>query len=134
MMMVRKLTVAAVLAGALVMGAAAPASAGGEVLDLVCASGTYHVVSNGNGAWTPARELGSTRVFIPTSFGEFSGTFTPSDGSDPITFTDPAISKTANPQAHNGKATFEHCTFSVHFEAPEGTFVGSGSVSGWATR
>jgi hypothetical protein len=133
-MLVRKLTVAAVMTGALVMGAAAPANAGGEVLELVCGNTTYQIVSNGNGAFTPGRDLASTRVFIPTSFGEFSGTFTPSDGSDPETFTDPAMTKTANPQAHNGKATFVDCTFSVHFEGPDGTFDGSGSVSGWATR
>lgn len=44
-----------------------------EIFHLVCDDGhTYDVVVNGNGAFTPGRVVGSTRVLVPTSFGEFS--------------------------------------------------------------
>src|SRR6187397_301485 len=85
----------AVLLGgtAMLAATAAPAAAGGFPVELTCGQTTYHVITNGNGDWTPARDSDSTLVFHPSAFGEFHGTFTPSDGSDPQEETDPPFER-----------------------------------------
>src|SRR3954471_6139333 len=77
------------LGSAMAMAVATPASAAQNIIPLTCGSTTYQVATNGNGDWTPARDTNSTTVFHPVAFGEFNGTFTPADGSEPITETDP---------------------------------------------
>jgi hypothetical protein len=61
---------------ALVSTGAAPAQAAQperETIELSCTNGdTFEVVVNGSGDYTPARLVGSTRVLIPVSFGDFT--------------------------------------------------------------
>ena len=53
-----------------------------ETFELVCDGGqTFEVVVNGNGAFTPARVLGSNQVLIPISFGDFTFTAVLPDGT-----------------------------------------------------
>lgn len=58
---------------ALVLGGAATATAeppGQQGTPLVCDGGhTYNVILIGNGDYTPALVVGSTRVLVPTAFG-----------------------------------------------------------------
>jgi len=103
---------------------------------LVCDDGaSYDVVTNGNGAFTPAHDTASTRTFIPTAFGEFHGTVTDSSGTVIDKFTDPAIAKGSSDKA---RRTSIACTFSVTetFDDPDLgliTFHGEGSVTGFTT-
>jgi hypothetical protein len=123
---------ALVVAGALV-GISAPAGAAPVnaktvgIVNVDCGSGTFQVATMGNGDWTPAHVIGTNQVFIPTAFGEFTGTFTPTGGT-PTTETEPAISK---PSPRNGKDVV-HCSYTLHFESAEGTFVGHGTVTGFS--
>jgi len=105
-----------------------------QEIPLTCGGTTYTVIVNGNGAFTPAHDADSNTVFIPVSFGPFTGTITDEDGNVVDSFTDPADSKGA------GKNADLECTFSFSetFEIPElgpgtFTFTGSGSVKGFAT-
>src|SRR3954468_9724141 len=109
-----KLGISALAVAGLAVGIAGPAGAGGFVLPLTCNGTTYMVVSNGNGDFTPARDTNSNLVFHPTSFGAFTGTFTPSDGSEPQVETDPPMTLPAQPQAHNGMTSFTGCTYTLH--------------------
>lgn len=119
------------LSGGSVLGMAGPASAAGNEVDVVCGNTTYTVAVNGQGAWTPGRVVGSNKVLHPTSFGEVHGTVTFKDGSGSDEFTDPPMTRAAQPQAHNGKATLVDCTFSDDFE--DAYVIGhvEGTVSGW---
>jgi hypothetical protein len=112
------------------VGAAGTAGAGGFPLQLTCGGTTYQVITNGNGDWTPARDSASNLVFHPTAFGEFSGTFTPSDGSAPQHETDPPFARKRTPR--NGHPTAD-CTYHLSFTDEGGTFSGDGSVSGWTS-
>ena len=115
---------------AMAVSFATPASAQQEIIPLTCGGTTYQVSVNGNGDWTPARDTNSTLVFHPTAFGEFTGTFTPADGSEPSTETDPPFARSTQPR--NGRADFD-CTFTIHFVDETGTFDGSGGVTGWTS-
>jgi len=119
------------LAIALCVSLAAPAIAQGNKTEfpLTCNGTTYQVTISGNGNWTPARDNNSTLVFHPTAFGEFTGTFTPADGT-PQTVTEPPQEFQAQPP--NGHPQIS-CTFSFTFTDESGTFEGSGSVSGYTT-
>jgi hypothetical protein len=126
-------TLAAIsLAGALAVAVATPASAAGnkQVIPLTCNGTTYQATIAGNGDWAPARDNNSTLVFHPTAFGEFTGTFTPADGSPPTTQTDPPFARKTQPR--NGRETI-NCTFRIHFADSTGVFDGSGSVVGYTT-
>jgi hypothetical protein len=129
---------------ALVLGfsalVAAPAAAdpgnakNAEVIPLDCDGTTYTVVVNGNGAWTPAHDTASSAMFIPVSFGPFTGIITAEDGTVVEEFTEPAETK------GSGKNADIDCSFTITntFEDPslgEGTFTftGTGTVSGFAT-
>src|SRR4051812_33687608 len=76
-----------------------PASADpakGLPISIACDNGvTYSAVSNGNGAWTPAHDLNSNAMLIPTSFGDVTTTITDSDGNVLDTEVDPAITKSS---------------------------------------
>lgn len=107
---------------------AAPASADppafGHIV-LQCGDETVHISVAGNGDWTPAHDLDTTLVGVPIAFGEFTGTFTPT-GGEPETFTEPGYTKPNVPKTRN---LIVDCTYTVAFEAPEGTFTGEGSVT-----
>lgn len=117
-------------AAGLVVAGAVPALAGGEHIALTCGSTTYDVVVNGNGDWTPARDSNSTLVFHPTAFGEFNGTFTPSDGSPAQHETDPPFERKNQPA--NGRETGE-CSYHISFSDESGTFEGDGTATGWTS-
>ena len=69
--------------------AADPIKAKGALqFQVVCGSQTLTVVVNGNGEFTPGHIVGSTAVFIPTSF-DITFTFTPTGGAT-MTETDTA--------------------------------------------
>jgi hypothetical protein len=129
-------------AGALLLAGAAPAVAdpvGGDQIHLTCGSTSYDVVSNkGNGAWTPVHDTRSTRVFIPTSFGSFTGTIRDANGTVVDTFTDPASSVKGS-GARDAMADIISCTYTFT-EVSDGsdpnfpagyTFTGTGDVSGF---
>jgi hypothetical protein len=120
------------VAGALALGmlgaVAAPAGAdpkpGALAVALTCDGEVYDVTVAGNGAWTPAHDLGSTLVGVPLEFGEFTGTFTPTDG-EPETFTDPPFAKPNAPRSANLTIW---CTYTVTGDFPDGSVSGDGSV------
>ena len=114
------------LTGVGVSGATAHADPSvGELVELECQGETFQVVVAGNGEWTPAHDLNSNLVGVPIAFGEFTGTFTPTEG-EPETFTEPGNAKKNMPRTRN---LVVECTFSFSETSPEGTFTGSGSVT-----
>lgn len=129
-------------AAALVLAGAAPAvgdPVGGDQIHLTCGSATYDVVSSkGDGDWTPVHDTRSTRVFIPTSFGSFSGTISDPDGNVVDTFDEPGTTLKGS-GARDAKADIISCTFSFTEvsdgsdpEFPAGyTFTGVGEVRGF---
>jgi hypothetical protein len=103
-----------------------------SVLELDCDTGTFEVVVNSNGDWSPAHDVDSNAIFVPTWFGEGTGTVTDSEGNVIDSFTEPPATKGA------GKHAIIHCTFedSGTFQDPELgelTFSFSGSVAGFVT-
>src|SRR5688500_18115907 len=53
-----------------------------ETIPLECDNGNSYVIEvNGNGEFTSARDTASNSVFVPLSFGEFTGTITYPDGT-----------------------------------------------------
>ena len=128
----RRIVSTVALSLTIVLALSIPAAAANKFpLTLNCGSTSYDVTVAGNGDWAPARDNNSTLVFHPTAFGEFTGTFTPADPSQPPeTFTDPPFARKTQPR--NGHPTFD-CTYDVHFDEGDGTFDGHGSVSGFTT-
>jgi hypothetical protein len=103
---------------------------GGEELTLDCGpDGTATVITFSNGRWSPGLDADGTAVFVPTAFGELSGTFLPNDGGDPISFSDPPMIKTSPAN----KAPKLSCTFAMTFTDENGTGSFSGSVIGFKT-
>ncbi len=95
---------------------AGPAAADGETFPLDCGSaGTFVGEPNGNGEFTAAQDVNSTRVLVPVAFGEFTGTITDPNGVFVDSFTEPASIKGSGKQKSNAT-----CTFSF-------TFVNDGS-------
>lgn len=141
MSMSRTLTIVTGAAPLLLAGAA-PAVAdpsGGDQIHLTCGSATYDVVSSkGDGDWTPVHDVRSTRVFIPTSFGSFTGTITDANGDVVDTFTDPGPSIKGS-GTRDAKADIISCTYTFSDvsdgsdpEFPAGyTFTGTGEVRGF---
>lgn len=94
-------------------------------LQAVCGAQTVTVVVNGEGEFTPAHLIGSTSVFVPTSFN-ITFTFTPTGGPT-MTETDTAA------KAAPIKNTIT-CTIPLQsFPSPEGTFTIQGTVTGFLT-
>jgi hypothetical protein len=122
----------AVAAGVTVLGASGVAAADppGEAFPVVCDNGvTYQVVVAGNGQFTPAHDVASNSILVPTAFGETTITVTDPEGNV-TTETDPPVSKgSSSPPL----ATTASCTF--HVEATEDGFsvVVDGSVTGFVT-
>ena len=108
------------LAAAIALALAVPTAAqadpvrNGDTLSLTCGGQTYDVVIAGRGAWIPAHDLDSNRIFIPTSFGEANGTVT-------LVATGEVIDEFTDPPLWKGRATKERstsvdCTYSSSFE------------------
>src|SRR5690348_3029838 len=82
-------------------GVAAPAGAAPEqeVIPIACNDGqTYDVVVNGNGEFTPARDLDTTRVLVPHAFGPFHGEVRNAAGQVVETFDEPGVVKGSGKQ------------------------------------
>jgi hypothetical protein len=94
-------------------------------LEAVCGTETFDVVVNGNGAFTPAHVIGSTSVFIPTSFN-VTFTFTPTGGE---TMTETDTSAKAAPIKNTITCTIPFQSF----PSPVGTFTIEGTVTGFLT-
>jgi hypothetical protein len=137
-MRTRPLVLTGLLAGAMVVPLSwgAPVLADprhGEQISLTCGGTTYSVVVNGNGEFTPAHDLASTRVFVPHAFGPFTGTIYDASGAVVATFTEPGSVQGSGHQPNDVS-----CTFRISFvsdgsdpDVPAGdTFVGTGSVTG----
>lgn len=95
-------------------------------ITLVCPSGTYTAVINGNGNFTPAHDIASNTVLIPIAFGEFIGRI------DGVIVDDEAPVAKGSAVPANGRV--EECNYTLTFPTPDGLFVGSGSVTGFAAN
>ena len=114
-----------------------PLTPASDTFDLVCGGDTFEVVVSGNGLFTPAHDVDSNTVFVPTSFGDTDVTVRIADTGEVIDeFTDPAMWK--------GKATKERrtstsCTYTIVFEFHDEELeehlliTASGSVEGFYT-
>jgi len=93
----------------------------------ICGTQTVNVVVNGNGKFTPAHVVGSTKMFIPTALN-LTFTFTPTNGT-PQTNTQ-NVHK-ASP-THRGTVT---CTIAMQTleSGPQGTATIQGTVTGFFT-
>ena len=81
---------------------------------LMCGGETYEVVVSGNGLFTPAHDVDSNTVFIPTSFGDTHVVVSIADGGEVIDeFTDPAVWKG---RATKDRRTSTSCTYTIVFE------------------
>ena len=118
----------AAVAGAAALMVALPAAAAqadpkGEPFTLTCDNGeSYEIVTFGNGNWGPGLVLDSNEVLHPVAF-DISGTFTPADGSEPMTFTDQTSKKIGN-----GRETTD-CEFTEALTDDSGTVVIEGTVT-----
>jgi hypothetical protein len=93
----------------------------------VCGSTQVSVVVNGNGDFTPAHDLNSTAVFVPTLI-DLTFVFTPTGGSAQ---TDHIVASKPN-TPKNGKIVTCSIPAALNtFHGPDGTFVASGTVSGF---
>ena len=92
-----------------------------------CGTQMVNVVVNGNGKFTPAHVVGSTKVFVPTAL-HLSFTFTPASGPA-STDTQNVVKKSATKR---GTVT---CTIPVQtvFSSPQGTNTIEGTVTGFFT-
>jgi hypothetical protein len=140
----RAITVTCAAAALVVAGAATASAAppGQEEIPLDCgAAGTFDIVTNGNGEFTPGRLVGSTQVIVPTAFGDFTLS---ADGT--VVATEPGSEKGGGNVAGNNRHPTVTCTFSLSdtlleeqevapgVVLPAGTVVTfSGSVTGFLT-
>jgi hypothetical protein len=92
-----------------------------------CGTQTVNVVVNGNGKFTPAHVVDSTKMFIPTALN-LTFTFIPKNGT---ATTDLQNVRKASP-AHRGTTT---CSIPMQTLAsgPDGTAMIQGSVTGFFT-
>ena len=93
----------------------------------ICGAQTVNVVVNGNGKFTPAHVVGSTKMFIPTALS-MTFTFTPTGGTAQ---TDTQNVHKASP-THRGTMT---CTIPMQTlqSGPQGSATIQGSVTGFFT-
>ena len=93
----------------------------------MCGTQRVDVVVNGNGTFTPAHVVGSTRMFIPTALN-LTFTFTPVNGTPT---SDTQNVHKASP-THRGTTM---CTIPLQTVAssPQGTATIAGSVTGFYT-
>jgi hypothetical protein len=120
------------IAAVLTAGAAsaAPSKApNATVVTLDCGgAGTFDVVINGNGEWSPGHLLAGNGVVVPLAFGEQTGTVRDQEGNVVDQFTEPATTK--GRARANGRARVT-CTFSATFEDEGLTITVTGSVTGF---
>jgi hypothetical protein len=125
-----------VAASAAIAGIAAPsafAASEKETIPLECDNGNSYVIEvNGNGEFTSARDAGSTSVFVPLSFGDFTGTLTYPDGTVETLPPDPGIAK-GKGNAGKHATNLVTCTFSFSGVEDGVLFEGGGSVTGFIT-
>jgi hypothetical protein len=127
--------VIAVVAGVLALGLAASAGADpvnardALLLTQDCGGTMFDAVVNGRGEFTPAHELGGTRVFVPLQFLAFSGVFTDAQGNTyPESRGALPPKGSANPEGH----PILTCAYTIDLSFPDGsTFVGNGGVVGF---
>ncbi|MEN3311815.1 MAG: hypothetical protein V7645_1144 [Actinomycetota bacterium] len=93
----------------------------------MCGGQRVDVVVIGNGEFTPAHDVASTSVFIPTAF-DTTFTFTPSSGGEPV--PEPDMSAKSAPLANTVTCDIPLQTI---FSGPEGTGTIQGSVTGFFT-
>jgi hypothetical protein len=116
-----------VLVSASAVAIAAPVNAkNASQITIVCPSGTYTAVVNGNGDFTAAHAVDSNTVLIPIAFGEFIGTI-----NGVVVDDEPPLVK-GNSVPGNGR--IQECNYTFRAETPDGPFVGSGSVTGFIAR
>jgi len=112
-----------------------PAGAPGAFpLTVTCDDGgVYHVVSNGNGSWTPAHDLDSTSTLVAVAFGETTFTVTDANGTVLDSETQPASTKGAS--GNQQRATDISCSYTGGSTDPVSgmTFTISGTVEGFVT-
>jgi hypothetical protein len=98
-----------------------------QIVTAICGSQQFVVSINGSGDYTPGHLLGSTAVFVPTSFS-ITFSFTPTGGT--------TESGTDTAAKHNAPGDIVTCAIPANlntFTGPEGTFTLSGSVTGFFT-
>ena len=130
--MQRRLTLIAIFAIVLAVfaqtAAADPVNAkNSQVLIANCGGPNLMVAVNGNGEWTPGHVIGSTAVFIPTAFN-VTFSFTPTGGT-----TESETDTSAKAHQPRNAVTCEVPAALNTFTSPEGTFVISGTVTGFFT-
>lgn len=122
----------AALALALAAGTAPAAPTGSPnatVVTLDCGgAGTFDVVINGNGEWSPGHLLDGNGVVVPLSFSEQTITVRDAEGNVVDEMTQPAASK--GRARANGRERVT-CTFSATFEDDGLTITAAGSVTGF---
>ncbi len=96
-------------------------------------AGTFQVVGNGNGQFTPAHDLNSNRVLIPVAFGPITFTVRDAEGNVIFEETEAEAAK-GNGTVPPGR-TPASCSFSASFPTPEGdtatlTGTATGFISG----
>ena len=129
-------TLAAVLGVAIAAPATADPTNHNDVFTVACDNGiTYQAVGGGNGHFTPAHDVASNTILVPTAFGEVHGTTTDSHGTVIDEFTEPPSAKG---NSTRDRRTSTNCTFNFGgtFEDPDLgtlTFAGSGTVTGFTT-
>ena len=74
------------------------------------------------GQWTPV--FRDHTVFIPVSFGPFTGTFTTTEG-DVFPISDPPQAQGANKGGVNPRLS---CSYTITGTEEDGTFTGTGTV------
>jgi hypothetical protein len=122
------LCVALVAAIAVQVASADPSNAKSSTLvTVICGGQQIQGVVNGNGEFTPAHVVGSTKVFVPTAF-DVTFSFTPTGGTTQ-TERDTSAKKR---QKANGVTCAIPAALNT-FTSPEGTFSISGTVTGFFT-
>jgi hypothetical protein len=93
-------------------------------------AGSFQVVTNGNGAFTPAHDLSSNKVLIPVSFG--TSTFTVRDAEGNVVFEGAEAGQTkGHARVPKGRTALE-CTYTLTFPVEEGnTATVTGTVTGF---
>ena len=112
-------------AALLALGLATTGSAAqAEQVELDCgADGTFTVLTNGNGQFTPGRLVGGGGALIPVAFSDQHATFTDNEGNVFEDFPPDVVKGNGHPGKNHDLIT---CDFSITFEDENG----SGSFSG----
>jgi hypothetical protein len=122
------MTIAAA-AAALSLGVAATASAApGQPAELDCGTaGTFTVITNGNGQFTPGRLVGGG-VVVPVAFSNQHSMFTDNEGNVFEEFPPDVVKGNGHPGQNHDLIT---CDFSITFEDEGGSGSFSGTVTGF---